>query len=670
MGAPPVEYPVQLGLAYLFLVGYFARSFFLSVKLPGAVGVILSGFAFSYFMQADILHARDQLQQLAFFLVLLTAGFEISLWDLRPYILVMAWLPAALELFGIAFYGAVVLGYTWVEALVLGTCLFCIGDGLVIPKMNDFGRQFKDHPLPRLIFMTAPLEASFALTFFGILVGLSEPAHQTSPQIGLVVLANVLRIVATLATGALLGAASGWLIPRRSRLRSVTGQPVFTGASVEAFLMILAVALAAFGIGMEQEGGRAFVPIGFCMGSLFQPELLVIVMGTFFGAVSDSEVLRQVEQTMGGVWVFGQLVLFSMLGSRTETGAFAVFMDVLPIMVVGIAFRLAGVFLATIVTQPMRPCRCTACRQANWASICPDALFCFLSTLPRATIQGALGAVPSTQRFFQGDPRSGHVQNFIADSARIYIVCMAVLGSVFLDAIGPMALRATARRKQQFPCTGEHVPEKGFQGFSPAPWCAADTSSGGLGSGSPGGTDSQDIPFTPSSFGSRSMPGSKTGDMRAVACDSVEKQSPSPSAWSGSSIVMGLASAFQGSPASGAAGSSLPSPMGVPLRIHRRAFSEGGQTPHGFRGPPTCVSPGGRDGTGAGVRLASAGDLSDLDLPPRLRSEPLPCQMHNLYQFEALGEGQVSQVSTHTGYEPGQPWGDLEEEDSGDLTPI
>merc|ERR1740138_1602749 len=56
-------------------------------------------------MQADILHARDQLQQLAFFLVLLTAGFEISLRDLRPFILIMAWLPAAMELLGIACFG-------------------------------------------------------------------------------------------------------------------------------------------------------------------------------------------------------------------------------------------------------------------------------------------------------------------------------------------------------------------------------------------------------------------------------------------------------------------------------------------------------------------------------------------------------------------------------------
>ena len=30
-----------------------------------------------------------------------------------------------------------------------------------------------------------------------------------------------------------------------------------------------------------------------------------------------------------------------------------------------------------------------------------DGVFCFLACLPRATIQGALGALPLNQRFFQ-----------------------------------------------------------------------------------------------------------------------------------------------------------------------------------------------------------------------------------------------------------------------------
>uniref|UniRef100_A0A7S4R9H3 Cation/H+ exchanger domain-containing protein n=1 Tax=Alexandrium monilatum TaxID=311494 RepID=A0A7S4R9H3_9DINO len=438
--APVVEYPIQLGIAYLFLVGYLVRTLFVSLRLPASVGVIATGFAFSYFFQADIFQARDVLQELAFFLVLLTAGLEIRLQDLKPYIFMMALLPATCELLAIAAYGHMVMGFTIVEGLVLGTVLVALGDGLVIPKMKEFGSNFRGHPLPRLVFTWAPLEASFALALFGMLVGLSAPANQPHINFPLMVLANLVRIAATVLVGALLGAASGWLIPKRTQLR-VGGKQVFTGASVESFLMVLAVALVAFGIGAG-DAGKELVPMRFSPGSLFQPELLVIVTGTCFAAVADRQVLGDVDAVMGGVWVFGQLVLFSMLGSRTSPGIFPQLLHVLPIIGVGLCFRLAGIFVAiglSLLTG-------ASGHPFQRTTIIPDALFCFLSTIPRATIQGALGSVPVSQRFFQHCPQKHNAQEFIFTAARLYIVCMSICGMILLNTFGPYLCSMTADR--------------------------------------------------------------------------------------------------------------------------------------------------------------------------------------------------------------------------------
>lgn len=439
-GAPVVEYPIQLGIAYLFLVGYLVRTLFVSLRLPASVGVIVTGFAFSYFFQADIFHARDVLQELAFFLVLLTAGLEIRLQDLKPYIFMMALLPATCEMVAIAAYGHFVMGFTIVEGLVLGTVLVALGDGLVIPKMKEFAHHFRGHPMPRLVFTWAPLEASFALTLFGTLVGLSAPANQPDINFPLMLLANVIRIAATVVVGAFLGLSSGWLIPRRTQLK-VNGQQVFTGASVESFLMVLAVALVAFGIGAG-PAGKELVPMGFSPGSLFQPELLVIVTGTCFAAVADHKVLRDVDAVMGGVWVFGQLVLFSMLGSRTSPGIFPQIMHVLPVIGVGLCFRLAGIFLAiglALLTG-------ASGHPFQRSTILPDALFCFLSTVPRATIQGALGSVPVSQRFFQNCPQKHTAQDFIFVAARLYIVFMSICGMILLNSFGPSLCRMTEDR--------------------------------------------------------------------------------------------------------------------------------------------------------------------------------------------------------------------------------
>lgn len=448
------EYPIHLGLAYLFFAGYLIRTVFIGLRLPGAVGVIVSGFAFSYFMQMDLFEGRDHLQGLAFFLVLLTAGTEISLGDLKPYIVVCAIVPATLELSGIAAYAYYVLEWTMVESCILGVVLFGLGDGLVIPKMSEFGQQFPGHHLPRLVFIWAPLEASYALTLFGVVSGLADPAGEESSSIRRLALANVLRLAATLAAGALAGSAAGWIISNRSRL------PVpFSGATVEAYLIILATALAGFGIS-SSEGGPPLVPMGFASGSLFQPELMVIVIGSMFARVVDPEVLHNVELTMGGVWVFGQIMLFSMLGSKTDVGVFAQIASVLPILVVGLCLRFLGVLLVTVITLHSRPCTCPACFKANRDSVVTDAVFCFLATLPRATLQGALGPVPMTQRFFHRDPTRGHVQLFISIAARLYIVCMSVMGSILLDAFGPRLLSANQLR--QVRCIRTKASEKEF----------------------------------------------------------------------------------------------------------------------------------------------------------------------------------------------------------------
>jgi len=460
VGGPPGgtrEYPLQLALAYLILVGYLMRTVFVSVGLPASVGVIIAGFVFSFLFQAEVFAARDELQQLAFFLVLLTAGLEIRLRDLRFFIFLMAFLPASLEIMAIAVYAIYFLQFSFIEGLVMGTILVGIGDGLVIPKMKELGVRFEGHPMPRLLFIWAPLEASFALALFGVLTGFAAPAGAPPVRIAQFAAGNILRILATVAMGAVLGSCSGCLVSRRTKL-TFRGNQVFTGTAVEAFLMVLAVGLLAFGMGSANANGYQVIlmGLGLCPGSLFQPELLVIMTGIFFAASANREVLHDVERTMGGVWIFGQLVLFSMIGSRTTMAIFPQFLEhVLPIIIVGLTFRFAGIFLginiSLILDLPGHPFqRC---------HVVHDSCFCFLSIIPRATIQGALGQVPVTDRFFQISARhnANQAQEFIFTAARLYIVFMSIFGMIMLNTFGPILCDATLKRPAW--CTLE--PEEG-----------------------------------------------------------------------------------------------------------------------------------------------------------------------------------------------------------------
>merc|ERR1711971_894994 len=117
------------------------------------------------------------------------------------------------------------------------------------------------------------------------------------------------------------------------------GNAVFTGKSVEAFLMLISVTLFAYGLGAGEHGKELVpMPMHFSSGSLFLRELMVIITGAFFSDFSSHKTLHKVEGVLGGVWVFGQIVLFSMLGSKTKPHIFQKLPDILPLIFVGLAF--------------------------------------------------------------------------------------------------------------------------------------------------------------------------------------------------------------------------------------------------------------------------------------------------------------------------------------------
>ena len=494
-----LEYPIHLGLAYLLLGGYLASRIFWALHLPAAVGIIASGFLFSHFIQFDILQGRDHLQALSFFLVLLTAGFELQITDLRPETFVFAFLPVTLELIGIAACAQLILHFSLVEGLVLGATLACLGDGLVIPKMIEIKsrEEFENSPMPRLVFTAAPLEASYVLTIYGVLEGLATAEHQEASGIWSIVFANLLRIAATLLCGSMLGYGAGvfiskgrgneswfagtWLQPIcETWLPHLAPVKLFRQSDVEAYLMILSVALLGFGIGSMSVASLApilghLLPSAFAEGELFQPELLVIVTGASFAYAcetyasetgQEADVLNSVLTIVAGVWIFGQLVLFSMLGSRIDVTVFQQIFKTLPLMVVGQAFRFAGVQLSTVLVVKLGWRTCMfgndACKTSFEASRWPDAMFCFLSTMPRATIQGALGPVPLVKHFFPLQPaaRGKEVRLFIAAAARLYVLVFAVAGSILLDKYGPRFLveaEDISKTSRCLKCRGEEV---------------------------------------------------------------------------------------------------------------------------------------------------------------------------------------------------------------------
>ena len=149
--------------------------------------------------------------------------------------------------------------------------------------------------------------------------------------------------------------------------------------------------------------------------------------GACFAKISDHEILQKIEIALRDVWTFGQIFLFSMLGSKITPDLLPQLGHVLPVMLAGLVWRLLGVALGILITCHSRE---------RPRSILPDTLFCFLCTLPRATIQGALGGKPKELHFFG----ASLVCSYIFTAAQLYILCYSVTGMILLHTLGPTLL--------------------------------------------------------------------------------------------------------------------------------------------------------------------------------------------------------------------------------------
>eukprot|EP00931_Biecheleriopsis_adriatica_P007853 TRINITY_DN109104_c0_g1_i1.p1 TRINITY_DN109104_c0_g1~~TRINITY_DN109104_c0_g1_i1.p1 ORF type:complete len:409 (-),score=62.99 TRINITY_DN109104_c0_g1_i1:92-1291(-) len=323
-----------------------------------------------------------------------------------------------MELAGIVVYAMIFLRFSLLEALVLGNVCTPLGEGLVIPRLMEFRKHAISQRLPKRVLAWAPLEATFSLALFGVLTGIS----QGSMSGGSLAALTLLRLAVTILSGACIGFATARALSNLTRPK-ICGRQVFSGSPVESFLLVIGISLAASGLGSLAEKQSDWKDI-------LQPELMVIVTGSAFARFVDAGVLHGVEEYIASIWVFGSIVLFGMLGSKSSVKVFSEFPRVVPFMVIGLLLRFLGICIVVCIKR----------RSPKKRSAMADICFLFLCTLPRATLQGALGSLPVLEKSFSGAAGGHETLQFINTAARLYIICYAILGSLLLECLGPRFL--------------------------------------------------------------------------------------------------------------------------------------------------------------------------------------------------------------------------------------
>lgn len=421
-----------------------------AMRLPPVLGMLMVGIIFNGLGEhvEGIAHIHEVqvefaplITELFFFMVLLRAGLELKFGDIELIHILLGVLPYLADVAAVAAV-ARLTGYAFStrQALVMGLIMACLGDGLVLPKVMEFKKVYPRAQMPGLMFVAAPIEATVALTLIGLFVNLSAP-NGGSVQMQLIV--AVQRMACTI----IMSKFVIWLLTRimlfnadSDTLLGRCHKRVFTGKSIEDCILLVGASFAFYTC-------SEWVPNGFDKTGLLQPELMIILMASFFADSIDHERALNVERMLANVWSVLALFLFTALGTRISFSVlYQVSVKVLPLVGAGILARAFLVFAIVLTFGGIPFYRGRSQYSKIWMS---DALFATAAAIPRGTIQGAFASKAISEHAFEDDwdeSTARVMQIDVMDAAICTMAIMAPVGVIAFDWIGSCALKMSVRR--------------------------------------------------------------------------------------------------------------------------------------------------------------------------------------------------------------------------------
>ena len=360
-------------------------------KLPPLLGMLMSGILLGPYclnrIDPSVLAISGELRRIALIIILLRAGLNLKIEDLmkngRPALL-MCFVPASLEIIGMALLAPVLFGLTLTDSLLLGTVIAAVSPAVIVPHMlkvmeSGYGTG---QGIPQMILAGASADDVYVIVLFTSLLSIAS-GGRFEPAI-------LLRIPTSILSGILAGVLAG------------TGCSVFlhkaktgTARTIMLFLCIsfLLVTLEDLMTGI----------IG------FSGLIAIMAMGIVY-AKKDPAKAGEISAGFTNLWAAAEIMLFVLVGAAVnpqyalQAGGRAI------LLLAGVlVFRMAGVALCVMKTRLNRK----------------ERLFCMLAYTPKATVQAAIGAIPLSMGIASGET--------ILTVAVTAILLTAPLGAFLID---------------------------------------------------------------------------------------------------------------------------------------------------------------------------------------------------------------------------------------------
>lgn len=380
-----------LSIALILLVGMSMGWFCRKMKLPGLLGMLATGIVLGPYvldlLDPSILGISAELRKIALIIILTRAGLGLDLSGLkkigRPAVL-MCFVPASFELFGMLLLAPKLMGLSILEAAVMGAVLAAVSPAVVVPRMvklMDEGYGVKEG-IPQLILAGASVDDVYVIVLFSTFTGMMQGTGASAIRFINIPVSILLGIAIGLGIGVLLACFF-----QKIHMRDTS--KVLIILSISFLLVVLEDYLAT--------------PITF--------SALIAVMFIGIGLQRKREVVaKRLSAKYGKLWVAAEVFLFVLVGATVNIGYIGkVGIKALIVIAGALVFRIFGVLVCLLGTEIKGK----------------ERLFTMLAYTPKATVQAAIGGIPLSLGFACGE-------SVLAVSV-LAIVLTAPLGAFAID---------------------------------------------------------------------------------------------------------------------------------------------------------------------------------------------------------------------------------------------
>ncbi|MDF2539096.1 MAG: sodium:proton antiporter [Herbinix sp.] len=385
-------------LAFIFLLGFLLSSIFQKIKLPGLLGMLITGILLGPYalnlLDHKILTISPDLRQLALVIILTRAGLNLDIGELkkvgRPAVL-MCFVPACFEILGILILAPRLLNISLLEAAIMGTVLAAVSPAVIVPRMiklmeEGYGTK---KGIPGLILAGASVDDVFVIVLFTAFTSLAAGNQVAAGDF----ISIPVSIVVGLFVGVILGLFLSFLF-QKIHMRDSAKVIILLGIS---FLLIE----------LEKQ-----------LKSILPLSGLLAIMTMGVALYKSYPVLaKRIATKFNQLWVAAEIILFVLVGATVDI-RYAVNAGVLSAVVVlgALVFRMAGVFICLLKTE----------------LTLKERFFCMLAYLPKATVQAAIGTIPLSMGLSCGKS--------VLTIAVLSIIITAPLGAFLIDFSYPRLL--------------------------------------------------------------------------------------------------------------------------------------------------------------------------------------------------------------------------------------